>query len=330
MPTAAVAIPMARRFRVRTAPGRGATVPRPRRRVWRWALTAVAALLLLAGVGYAAASLYLATQTTVAHRKLAEGTPVELGLAYEPVAFISPRDGIRLEGWYLPAGGERAVILVHGIHGNRWDRFHHMPELARILVEARYDVLTFDARAHGASGGERFGLGWYERQDLRAATDFVLARGLPAGRIGIWAQSFGTLAALLGAPDLPEIGALALDSAIADVRPLLDSEISRQTGAPPVFTPGVTVFAGWLYGLDLDAIPPVKAVPRIAPRPLLFVHGDADDRVPVEHSRRLKALARGPADELWVVADAGHVLAFETQPEEYAARLLRFFGGHLQ
>src|SRR5919202_143779 len=207
----------------------------------------VLSLVLVVLLAYGAASVYLTGLAMTAERHLAEGTPADLGLAYAAVTFTSPLDGIELHGWYLPAGGQRAVIFIHGIHGNRWDTFHHIDDLMARHVRAGFDVLTFDMRAHGESGGDRFTLGSKERVDLRAAVDLV-------------------------------------------------------------------------------AIPPEKAIPRIAPRPILLIHGDADTRIPLEHSRRLFAAAHNPAAELWIVPGAGHVLAFTVAPETYAARVLDFFG----
>jgi fermentation-respiration switch protein FrsA (DUF1100 family) len=281
-------------------------------------------------IGYLGLSAYLTTLATLTVRHPPEGTPADLGLTYEPVAFTSLGDGLALRGWYLPATGQRAVVLVHGIDGNRWDTFHHQDQLAALLVHAGYDVLTFDLRGSGESGGDRLGLGWLERQDVAGAVQYVRMRGVAPGRIGLWGQSFGASAVLLAAPELASVGAVISDAAFADVRPLLDGEIHTRTGLPSVFTPGLSLFAKALYGLDLSTIPPERAVPRIAPRPILFIHGAADPRIPVDHAYRLKAAARGAADELWVVPGAGHVLSFDAQPAAYATNVLAFYGHALQ
>jgi fermentation-respiration switch protein FrsA (DUF1100 family) len=254
-----------------------------------------------------------------------EGSPADLGLNFEPVTFASSGDHVQLQGWYLPALGTRAIVMVHGVDGNRWDTFHHQDRLAALLVHAGYDVLTFDLRGNGESGGDRLGLGWLERQDVAGAVAYVRGRGIATGRIGLWGQSFGGATVLLSAPELPEVGAVVSDSAFADVRPLLEAEIQARTGLPPVFIPGLSFFTNVLYGIDLSVIPPERAVAGIAPRPILFIHGTADPRIPVQHAYRLKAAARGPTDDLWVVPGAGHVLSYDLEPDAYATRLLNFY-----
>jgi fermentation-respiration switch protein FrsA (DUF1100 family) len=286
-------------------------------------------LLLLLAVGYVAISMYLANYITTAERHQPSGTPGDLGLAYEPVEFESAVDHLPLRGWYLPAAGERAIIFVHGIQGNRWDIDHHVDELIARYVHAGYDVLTFDMRGHGESDGERFTVGWYERRDLRAAVDFVVSRGVRPGSIGIWAESLGTASAINATPELPEVGALVTDSALADARLLVDSELQIRRGLPPIFSPGITLVALPMYGIDLAAIAPEKVVPRIAPRPILFIHGNADTRIPFEHSRRLFVAAQNSIAELWIVPGADHVFSFATAPEAYASRVFDFFGRYL-
>ena len=92
------------------------------------ALSALSVVLVLT-VAYAVTSAYLTGLATTAERHLAVGTPSDLGLDFQAVSFVSPLDQIELRGWYLPAGGKRAIIFIHGIHGNRWDTFHHIDEL---------------------------------------------------------------------------------------------------------------------------------------------------------------------------------------------------------
>jgi pimeloyl-ACP methyl ester carboxylesterase len=71
-----------------------------------------------------------------------------------------------------------------------------------------------------------------------------------------------------------------------------------------------------------------KALPRLAPRPLLMIHGGADTYIKPEMARSLYRLARQPK-ELWVVEGAKHNQAFHDATEEYQRRVLDFFRYHL-
>jgi dipeptidyl aminopeptidase/acylaminoacyl peptidase len=272
-------------------------------------------LLIAAGALAAIVAVYLGVCDLVLSsilapvRVLPEETPSDAGLAAEPVRFVSDGDELPLVGWLLPSSGDRAIVLVHGVDSNGWSGGH--PDIARAYVEAGFHVLVFDLRGHGRSGGDRLGLGWHERRDVRAAVNLLLERGFEPGRIGIHGTSYGAAVALLSAAAIPEIGAVVADSAFADARDVMDREIEKRTGLPAPFVrrflgPGLRLVAKLRHSLDFDAITPERAVPKIAPRPILFIHGSEDPVIPVEHAHRLKAASKNAADELWILEGLEH------------------------
>jgi dipeptidyl aminopeptidase/acylaminoacyl peptidase len=289
----------------------------------------VAFFIGIAGLLYLAASAYITEQATHAVRTPIVGTPSDLGLQYEAVTFDSDSDHVPLQGWYLPSRGERAIILVHGIDQNRWNTWERVPQKAQLFVQHGFDVLVFDLRGHGQSGGDRLGFGWVERNDVRGAVAYVERRGILPGRIGLQAHSYGAATALLTAAVDPDVSAVVADSAFADIRQLLDREIQLR-GFPPIFTPGIALVGSHLYGVDLDQIAPVTQVANIAPRRVLFIHGADDQRIPVDNSQQLLSAAHVLEDELWIVPGAAHVQAFAVEPELYAQKVLAFFDANLR
>lgn len=217
-------------------------------------------------------------------------------------------------------------INAHGIDSNAWDG--GQPDTAQAYVEAGFHVLVFDLRGHGRSGGERLGLGWLERRDVRAAVNLLLKRGFKPGRIGIHGTSYGSATALLSTAAIPEVGAVVADSAFADIRDIMDAQIEDRTGIPAwvarlFLRPGNAFVARVLYSLDLAEIPPERAVPDIAPRPILFIHGSDDPTITVEHAYRLKAASKNPADELWVLEGYGHTEGVRLGDEQIEVSPLR-------
>lgn len=236
-----------------------------------------------------------------------DGPPSDVTV--EAVAFSSRADGTRLAAWVIRSVGDRAVILIHGIDSDAWAGA--APELVRAYRDAGFDVLLFDLRAHGHSDGRRIGLGALERGDVDAAVDLLLDRGIPRGRIGLHGTSYGAAMALLAAAEIPEIGAVIADSAYADIRDLIATEVGRRTHVPGfiadwLMRPGIEVAARLLYGLDLAAVAPDRAVSRITPRPVLLIHGAQDPVIPLDHATRLKNHAPAAAAELWILDGKGH------------------------
>ncbi len=241
----------------------------------------------------------------------------------EAIRFESATDHVPLAGWLLSSSGERAIVLVHGVNSNCWDGAH--PDIARAYVAAGFNVLVFDLRAQGLSGGDRLGLGWLERRDVRAAVDVLLARGFEPGHIGIHGTSYGAATAILSAAIIPELGAVVADSAFADVRGVMLGEIERRIKLPFgfLFKPGVTLAGSLLYDLDFPSIAPEQAVASIAPRPILFIHGSDDPIIPPQNAQRLKAASGNPADELWILPGLGHTQGVRMGGPDSAASPLR-------
>ena len=290
---------------------------------------AVVVLLLLL-VAYGAVSYYIASGVTRAEREEFETRPEEYGLAYEDVTFPSRKGDVLLDGWYLPAPGcEASVILVHGISSNRASR--DATEIAGHLVEACFNVLLFDLRAHGTSGGDRITGGIDEAEDVLGAYDYLRSRGAQPHRVGVLGRSMGAGAAVLAAVAEPNLRALVLDGTYAVVNDLIAFEIARKTPVPegmaPVFIPGATLVANLLYGIDLGKLAPERAVGALDV-PVLVIHGAADTRIPLEHGERVYGAARA-GSELWVAPGADHGEVFEQFPTEYVARLVAYFRARL-
>lgn len=76
----------------------------------------------------------------------------------------------------------------------------------------------------------------------------------------------------------------------------------------------------------LDASP-LDLVSRIAPRPLLLMHGLRDEIVPASHSQSLYTQARDPR-KLWLVADAHHTALHDADPEGWKTTVIGWLGQH--
>lgn len=87
-----------------------------------------------------------------------------------------------------PAGGWPGVIVLHGLGGNRGT----VDQVASAFATAGYSVLAYDARGHGASGGEITLAGPREVADLRALRQAYGARAdVHDTKIGAWGISYG-------------------------------------------------------------------------------------------------------------------------------------------
>jgi fermentation-respiration switch protein FrsA (DUF1100 family) len=286
-------------------------------------IVALVAALLIAYFGISG---YIAFSLTQVARVPIDDTPSSLGLSYEDVSFPSREDRLTLKGWYIPGGQDkRAIIMVHGIERHRADPSIGMLNLAGDLVKQGFSVLMFDLRGHGESEGNRSSAGYYERRDLLGAFDYVRSRGLSADSIGIIGFSMGAATAILVAAEEPGIPAIVSDSSFADLAEIVQGEASERWRLPGFFTSGYPFVLKRLYGIDLNALRPIDVVGRISPRPIFFIHGGADEVIPLAHANWLYEASGNPSNLLWVVPGAEHVRSYKTAHKQYVHKVATFF-----
>lgn len=116
--------------------------------------------------------------------------PGELDLKYEDVSFPSA-DGVRLEGWFIPADSNRLIIHNHFLPGNRSGYPGHLPQFSglggfevnflpeyKALHDAGYNILCYDMSNHGMSGSRErgTGIGLVEYQDVIGSVRYAKSR----------------------------------------------------------------------------------------------------------------------------------------------------------
>jgi dipeptidyl aminopeptidase/acylaminoacyl peptidase len=300
------------------------TPPPPVAPRWRRALFL---LLLTCGPGFAF-GLVFGTGQFFPDRAPAKGGPQEYGLTVQPMQYVGA-DGLSTRGWYIapPSSPAPGVVLLHG-YGGRRDR---MLPIAKFLHKAGYGVSLMDLRSHGEAEAGVVTFGIRESQSVLPYLDDMAARPEHRDRkIGMLGCSLGAVTALKVASMDPRVAAVIADSAF-------DSLIGQSRWALEERLPGVVVPYFWVFtvltGCLVTRTPPWAWevgdwVERVAPRPMLFMHGVADARIPVACTQRLIARA-GPSAESWLLDGAGHLDAMYEHASEYEARVTRFFAKHL-
>lgn len=200
----------------------------------------------------------------------------------DDVTFFS--GDVRLQGWHCRALGPRRgiVIYLHGIADNRAsgrgiiDRF----------VPRGFDVVAYDSRAHGDSGGEACTFGVLEKSDLSR----VLDRLDPAPVVVI-GTSLGGAVALQAAAQDSRIAAVVAAATFSDLRTVAAERapffFSRRAIARTLQR------AADEGAFDVDAASPVASAVRIR-IPVFLVHGADDIDTPPDHSKRILAALMGP------------------------------------
>ena len=244
--------------------------------------------------------------------------------SYQNVQFITS-DGLTLKGWYIPPRNGALVIFVHGKNGNRAG----FVDEAEFISAAGYGVLLFDLRNHGESDGNVTTLGLYEVRDVEAAVTFARQTAEPDLPVALFGHSMGAATVLLAAVNIPEVRAVIAESAYTSVEDNIAEGMRGLIGLPPFpFAPLIVFFGERESGVKISSVRPLDVVGQISPRALMFIHGELDDLILVENSRRLYAAAREPK-ELYLLPNAGHSGFLQAAPEEYPRRILAFLEKYL-
>ena len=220
------------------------------------------------------------------------------GLAVDERAIVTD-DGERLHGWWVAATAPRRghVLFCHGNAGNVASRGAY----ARMLAAAGFDVLLFDYRGYGRSSGRPSEQGTY--RDARAALSRLLGEAdTNRDKTFYLGESLGAAVALELALESPPAGVI-LQSAFTSVRDMAREVLPLM---PRALVP--------------DAYPSLRLIPRLA-APVLVLHGERDDVVPVDHGRALHAAARA-SKRLAVLAGAGHNDILAVAADEWISTIL--------
>ncbi|RJL32433.1 alpha/beta hydrolase [Bailinhaonella thermotolerans] len=236
------------------------------------------------------------------------GGVTELATAY-PCRLVTS-DGVGIDAAHTPyrqtgRGAEGlAVVLAHGFTGT-W-RSRDTRRIAHVL-SGYAGVLSFDFRGHGRSGGHST-VGDQEIHDIEAVVRH--ARRIGYDRVAVVGFSMGAACAVRHAALMGGVDAVVAVSGPSrwyyrDTAPMRQVHwaIERPEGRllARVFKRTRILSRGW------DPVPeePREVISRIAPAPVLIVHGDADPFFPLEHAEQLHAAAGEPR-ELWVEPGYGH------------------------
>jgi uncharacterized protein len=217
---------------------------------------------------------------------------------------VATSDGLAYSLW-LPArrAAGAAVVILHGAGSCK--ESHH--DYARVLVGAGFATLAFDARGHGASGG---------RLDGRAIDDVARMADRLRERCGadipvaLRGSSMGGYLALAGA-------AAARADAVVAICPADGSQLRSGLATGRFgFPADVAAVDALLAANDLRTAAAALEVP------VLLLHAEGDEQVPIELSRELAAGLRHPRSRL-IEIPGGHHRSIQ-HDEELQAVSVRF------
>jgi hypothetical protein len=208
--------------------------------------------------------------------------PASLGLSGVSELEIETPDGARVIAWHGAAKPGQPTLLY--FHGNGGSLVNRSERIAKYLLRGR-GILMMTYRGYGGSTGAP--------SEARNVADAKLAyarlrsMGVAAEDIVVYGESLGSGVAVQVAAEF-DVGGIVLDAPYTSIVDMAERVYP--------FLP-----SRWLMS---DRYETMRYIGRLR-APLLVVHGEADQLIPVEMGRRVAAAAPGPA-EIVTLPGAGH------------------------
>lgn len=245
---------------------------------------------------------------------------------FEEVAILS-YDGLVLVGKYIHvADGAPLDIMIHGYRGLALRDFSGG---AVCRLQKGHNVLLCEQRAHERSGGHVITFGVKERFDVLSWANYAVKRFGSDTKITLYGVSMGAATVLMASElDLPpQVKAICADCPYTFPADIIKNTI-RQIKLPLwLFYPLVCLAARLFGGFGLNDASAERAVAHTKV-PILLMHGEADDFVPCEMSKRIAA-ANPDKIELHLWSNAVHGMSFVVHTDDYIRVETEFLAKYL-
>ena len=221
-----------------------------------------------------------------------------------------------------PANAEGTAIVIHG-YGDNHFVFLYLVRMYR--DELNYNVLFPDLQYHGYSEGDHIQMGWYDRLDIEKwipvahdifKDDFMVLHGVSMG---------GATVMMTSGDELPEyVRAFVEDCGYSSV--VIQFNNNRKQSfpfIPPDVLQSASLVTKNKYGWGFWEASSIKQLAK-CDKPMLFIHGDADDFVPTDNVYKNYEAKVNGYKELWIAPGAVHANSYAKYPQEYTQRVRDF------
>lgn len=239
---------------------------------------------------------------------------------------IPSRNGYNINGLYIkaPRPSNQTVILIHELGPNKWENI----EWAFMYLKNNYNVVLYNQRGVGGTGGEKKSFGYYEKEDLASVISYIDEK-YPSRKLGL--HGFGVGAAtvtLYCAMDEAEekVDFFILDSPFDNMKEVMQNEMKNRK--VPILLEDIVLWLSDKYleitqRFGYEDVEPNEAIKNTA-IPMLIIHGDEDGTYPIEMGVNLYNNKQKGYKDLWIVEGEGHIEGFKKYPQEYEKRILEF------
>jgi fermentation-respiration switch protein FrsA (DUF1100 family) len=293
------------------------------------ALGALAAALLGVGYFFTNKIMYIKKKTDEEILDREANTHFDLedfkALSKEEV-WIPSAFGYNIHTYYIPAEkpSNKFMIFCHGVTVNKLNSIKY----SNLFFKRRFNVIIYDHRRHGQTGGRTTSYGYYEKYDLKAVVDWTKNRFGTDITLGIHGESMGS-AILLQYAGMLEDGAdfYIADCPFSDFYEQLAYRLKVEFKLPKwPLLPFANTLLKFRDGYTVQDVSPIRCIQNIK-KPVLFIHSKDDDYILVKMTEELFEQKRGPK-QLFIAEKGLHALSYIENKEEYERAIDEFLKTH--
>ncbi len=248
-------------------------------------------------------------------------TPAKYGLNFERMQ-IPTRDSIELAAFYIPSALDTSYgtfMVLHGVGACK----EYMLHVGNKLAHEGINVLIYDSRAHGRSGGEYLSYGFREKYDAIDALDFLI-KNRPASKYGIWGVSYGGAVSLQTLAIEPRLELAVIESSFSTFRETVFDYKKRITKIGWHWVADRVLYrCGQIADFNPDSIQPEQSCKHIT-QSIVLAHGDADIHIDLKYGKRNFANLASADKEFVLLEGGAHNDMWTVGGDEYVEKLLRF------
>lgn len=230
---------------------------------------------------------------------------------------INSFDGLKLVGHWFDCGSNKTAIIVHGFGQD----YREMQPYCKLFHDKNFNILAVSNRGHGESEGN-IGFGWLDRKDLISWIEFLNKKN-PEQEILLFGLSMGGTAvcALSGEKLAENVKAIVSDCAFANADRQISHIMKNHKLILKLFKKHLYSFSKRVHDFDIEKIDVAKTV-KNCKLPMLFIHGQDDNFVPIENLSELYQSAQNR--DKFVVEGAKHAMSYATSGVGYEKKISDF------
>ncbi|MGL4731194.1 MAG: alpha/beta hydrolase [Clostridium sp.] len=241
---------------------------------------------------------------------------------------ITSKDGHKLKGYYINKypKEDKVIILCHGYTAN-----HYLTlQFIDMFLNEGFNVLQIDVRAHGDSEGKYPTYGVWEREDLDMWVDKIKSKVSKDAIIGIYGQSMGAATVLMyGGKYGEKIKFIIADCGYSNGKEILKYQFGKSKVPLAPIYPFLNLIFKIRCKFSMNDVSPIDDI-KDCEVPTLFIHGTTDGTVPCCMSERMYEIKKGDKNELLIIKDAGHVVAYDKEKDTYEKAVHNFISKVLE